>query len=783
MKPIPPNSKVLKKKMSPNVEEHISEETPYCEVCGHKLKEADSGIYPETKSSSSNSAQHQQRKHEKQNHTHQRQPKEEQKQPQQQHNEGPVSKIPPPTVKKRRTKDWALEQILTYEIDDMAQSLSIIAERRRPVQLSIISILQGVVSSLWPTSTVEPYGSFSTGLSSASSDIDLLVRNWCDIKSLLNFQQNTTMNDQYPVTPAQTTMGGNLYYSSSMPMHNQVMHPQQQSHHQQRHHQLYPPQRPISSPPSSSSSSSSSRYQSSSPSPSPSPSSSSSSFSMDTDSRRTSDYLQIEQAFLLQLYQMLSQQRWIETIQIVPQTRVPVIKIKTAAVPMSFMDQGYKPIVWIDITLERPTFVRLPRTQPIQTSEFVRRLVRGFPAIKPLALVLKQLLVESGLNESYTGGLCSYGLVLMITHVIRREYERRKERKRRREKRRERKQSNTEKMKEKSNDISRVDMNDVSKNISKDIMEKEKVKNVNTVVVIETENHANGVRVDGKTEKTKKTKENEEKEEEERKKRQAENEDNGNATKFDVLNETKDKDSDYSDNNNNDENDDEENDSGDPPLGRLLLDFFEYYGEIFDANNEGISLERENGTFPRSNAFCSGSLVVQDPLALSNNVTGGCYGWNTLRNTFSVAALSMREAYSDLYGRVVHSLEEKKLKQESNVHFDMSVLGRMFGTNHHSHVIDHASKLWCPSEIPPPAARKSSINSVNSNNVAPNKSANGFNNSSNTSLELLSMNASLSIENTYLRKKLEKLQQIMQQNQQQQQKQKQDNLSNDEKLE
>jgi hypothetical protein len=107
----------------------------------------------------------------------------------------------------------------------------------------------------------------------------------------------------------------------------------------------------------------------------------------------------------------------------------------------------------------------------------------------------------------------------------------------------------------------------------------------------------------------------------------------------------------------------------------------------------------------------------------------------------------------------------------------------MFGTNHHSHVIDHASKLWCPSEIPPPAARKSSINSVNSNNVAPNKSANGFNNSSNTSLELLSMNASLSIENTYLRKKLEKLQQIMQQNQQQQQKQKQDNLSNDEKLE
>jgi len=136
---------------------------------------------------------------------------------------------------------------------------------------------------------------------------------------------------------------------------------------------------------------------------------------------------------MLQLYQVLSQQRWIETIQIVPQTKVPIIKIKTAAVPIPFMDQGYKPIVWIDITLERPTTVSLPKTRPIQTSEFVRRLVRGFPAIKPLALVLKQLLVERGLNESYTGGLCSYGLVLMITHVIRRDYEKKNARKREKE--------------------------------------------------------------------------------------------------------------------------------------------------------------------------------------------------------------------------------------------------------------------------------------------------------------------------------------------------------------
>merc|ERR1712195_373521 len=68
------------------------------------------------------------------------------------------------------------------------------------------------------------------------------------------------------------------------------------------------------------------------------------------DDLRTNKYKQIEEAFLHQLYQILCQQRWIETVQIVPQTKVPVIKIKTAAVPIPFMDHGYKPLVWIDIT-------------------------------------------------------------------------------------------------------------------------------------------------------------------------------------------------------------------------------------------------------------------------------------------------------------------------------------------------------------------------------------------------------------------------------------------------
>ena len=73
-----------------------------------------------------------------------------------------------------------------------------------------------------------------------------------------------------------------------------------------------------------------------------------------------------------------------------------------------------------------------------------------------------------------------------------------------------------------------------------------------------------------------------------------------------------------------------------------MLNFFDYYGKVFNSQVEGISLERDSGTFQRAQAFCSGSLVVQDPLALTNNVTGGCYGWNTLRTTFLAAETSMR---------------------------------------------------------------------------------------------------------------------------------------------
>ena len=46
-------------------------------------------------------------------------------------------------------------------------------------------------------------------------------------------------------------------------------------------------------------------------------------------------------------------------------------------------------------------------------SEKLRRLVGKWPGIRPLVLVLKQFLLNRGLNEVYSGGLGSYGLILL----------------------------------------------------------------------------------------------------------------------------------------------------------------------------------------------------------------------------------------------------------------------------------------------------------------------------------------------------------------------------------
>ncbi|OWM80173.1 hypothetical protein CDL15_Pgr019337 [Punica granatum] len=58
----------------------------------------------------------------------------------------------------------------------------------------------------------------------------------------------------------------------------------------------------------------------------------------------------------------------------------------------------------------------------LQTTELVRELTEQFPAATPLALLLKQFLADRSLDQSYSGGLSSYCLVLLITRFLQHEH-------------------------------------------------------------------------------------------------------------------------------------------------------------------------------------------------------------------------------------------------------------------------------------------------------------------------------------------------------------------------
>ncbi|XP_021756293.1 uncharacterized protein LOC110721453 [Chenopodium quinoa] len=72
--------------------------------------------------------------------------------------------------------------------------------------------------------------------------------------------------------------------------------------------------------------------------------------------------------------------------------------------------------VRLDISFKSPSHTGL------QTTELVKQLTDQFSAAIPLALVLKQFLADRSLDQSYSGGLSSYCLVLLITRFLQHEH-------------------------------------------------------------------------------------------------------------------------------------------------------------------------------------------------------------------------------------------------------------------------------------------------------------------------------------------------------------------------
>ena len=91
----------------------------------------------------------------------------------------------------------------------------------------------------------------------------------------------------------------------------------------------------------------------------------------------------------------LSRRGLARNIQVIAQARVPIVKFEEPRSGVQF-----------DVTFDR--------ANGPAAAEFVAREVARFPALKPLCLVLKIFLQQRELNEVYTGGIGSYGLLIMI---------------------------------------------------------------------------------------------------------------------------------------------------------------------------------------------------------------------------------------------------------------------------------------------------------------------------------------------------------------------------------
>ena len=91
---------------------------------------------------------------------------------------------------------------------------------------------------------------------------------------------------------------------------------------------------------------------------------------------------------------------------------VAIIRIVTKPLGRKFSNQQEGYHVNLDLSLQAD------RHNGVASSGMVLSLSSEHRTLRPLLLVLKQLLLRRGLQTSHTGGLCSYGLVLMLARFL-----------------------------------------------------------------------------------------------------------------------------------------------------------------------------------------------------------------------------------------------------------------------------------------------------------------------------------------------------------------------------
>lgn len=91
----------------------------------------------------------------------------------------------------------------------------------------------------------------------------------------------------------------------------------------------------------------------------------------------------------------------ISSIEVIDKARVPIIKLVAKESKMQ-----------VDISFLTAT------EDAVDSRAMIKDLIARYPPVRPLIIVLKAYLKQRSLNDTYTGGVGSYLLVLMATHIV-----------------------------------------------------------------------------------------------------------------------------------------------------------------------------------------------------------------------------------------------------------------------------------------------------------------------------------------------------------------------------
>ncbi len=109
------------------------------------------------------------------------------------------------------------------------------------------------------------------------------------------------------------------------------------------------------------------------------------------------------QILLSQLYENLKKKDWVKDSKYISGASIPIIKV--------ICDKSFNNMP-IDISIQDE------RHFGLKCVELVKGFISQYECLKPLVLVLKNILKRANLNDPYKGGISSYGLILMIVNYL-----------------------------------------------------------------------------------------------------------------------------------------------------------------------------------------------------------------------------------------------------------------------------------------------------------------------------------------------------------------------------